>query len=148
MMGAQKLKAKAEIPQREWLEIEVTLSPQQKIETLTWHAQGCNGLLLAAEKAAEHMKSKTLSKLDWPGTHHWDLLISEVILRLQGNFKFPLEDQELCHCRKIQAIKIDEAIVMGAHTPEKVKAWTTASSGCGTCRPEVEKLIQFRLKKK
>jgi len=147
-MGAQKLKARAEISQREWVEMEVTLSSDQKIETLIWHAWGCNQLLKATQIAAEEMKSKKLSDIKWLGVQHWDLLISEVMMRLQGNFEVPMKDEELCHCRKIQACKIDEAIVMGAHTPEKVKAWTTASSGCGTCRPDVEKLISFRLTKK
>lgn len=147
MSATKKLKAKAEVPKREWVEFEIEVDEQGTVSALKWNALGCHNLIEAAGRAANLLLSRKLENQSWPGAEHWDLLLSEVFGRLQGKFQLPREGEELCHCRRIQAAVVDQAIVMGAHTPEKVKAWTAASSGCGTCRPEVEKLICFRLKK-
>jgi bacterioferritin-associated ferredoxin len=146
-MSARKLKARAELQKREWVEVELELDDKGAVTALTWNALGCHKLLEAAGRATAQMLKKNLSDLQWQGASHWDLLLTEVIDRLQNKFQIPIADAELCHCRKIPTAVVDEAIVLGAHTPEKVRAWTTASSGCGTCRPDVEKLIDFRLKK-
>jgi bacterioferritin-associated ferredoxin len=142
------LTARAEIENREWLEVDVTVSDSGEIEKNIWRANGCQSLLKAVEVASKRFEKMNLNDISFnDGVEHWDLLINEAIDKLNGAFEFPLKEEELCHCRKILAKKVDEAIVLGAHTPEKVRAWTTASSGCGTCRPDVEKLINFRLKK-
>lgn len=146
-MGITKLKAKAEIPSREWVEFEVELSPEGRVTEVRWRAWGCHTLIGTAEEAAHRIKTQMLEGFSWPGHSHSDLLITEIMDRLKAGFNPPYKGEEVCHCRKIQAEKIDEAIVLGAHTPEKVTAWTTASSGCGTCRPDVEKMIAFRLRK-
>jgi NAD(P)H-nitrite reductase large subunit len=140
-------KGRAELPQREWLEIEVDLDDSGVVKDARWKAWGCHHLVEAVEKAAKALHNAELATFSWPGFEHWDLLIQESLDRILGKFKIPVDDPETCHCRKIPTAKVDEAIVLGAHTPEKVTAWTSASSGCGTCRPEVQKLINYRLKK-
>lgn len=139
------LKARAEIPKREWVEFEVTLD-DGLVSAVVWHAQGCHHLLEEAEKFAQSLDGKQLNSLALNfGSHHSALMISEIFDKLQDKWPAPSEDVEICHCRKINKSIIQEAILLGAHTPEKVRAWTSASSGCGTCRPDVQKLIDERL---
>ncbi|MGZ3775355.1 MAG: (2Fe-2S)-binding protein [Pseudobdellovibrionaceae bacterium] len=84
----------------------------------------------------------------WPepaGTDHSSLLIKEMILRLRGDWKFPYAHAELCHCRLVATLTVDEAVIAGAHTPEVVTRLTSASSACGSCRKDVQRIIDYRL---
>jgi len=146
-MGLTKKTARAELPGREWIELEVNIDEVGVIQSLSFKALGCHNLVEVGGKAVKQFIKANLKDLKWNGSDHWDLLLNEVFLRLQDNFALPITDEELCHCRKIHTQKVDNAIVLGAQTPEKVRAWTSASSGCGTCRPNVEKLISYRLLK-
>lgn len=87
----------------------------------------------------------------WPlptGIDHSSLLVKELILKCQGKWKLPYEHDELCHCRAVPTRIVDQAIVAGAHTPEVVSRQTSASTACSTCRPDVERLIAYRLGQK
>lgn len=112
------------------------------------HVIGCSKLL----KLLSELKNKfgsELTKWQLPeGTEHEDLLVRELILRVQGQWKFPYEHAELCHCRNILTRVVDQAITAGAHTTEVVSRRTSASTACGTCRPNVQKIIDYRLGKK
>lgn len=111
-----------------------------------WHIEaiGCLELLTAL---------RSLSAVDtnpehWPlptGTGHVDLLLSELILKTRGEWQFPVIEEELCHCRSIQTCVVDRAIMNGARTGVSVTRRTGASTGCGTCRPKVEQIIDYRL---
>jgi bacterioferritin-associated ferredoxin len=140
-------KARAEIPDREWLNIEVVIDESDVILEAKVHAIGCHQIIDIIPIVKSEIIGKKLDQINWAGPSHADLMVSEIFLKLQNKFEIPVKDAELCHCRKILTSIVDNAIVMGAHSPEKVRAWTSASSGCGTCRPEVEKIINFRLKK-
>lgn len=85
----------------------------------------------------------------WPlpaGEGHASLLVRELILRARGEWVYPFEHLELCHCRSVATEVVDQAILAGAHTCEKVSRRTSASTACGTCRPEVQKILDYRLK--
>jgi bacterioferritin-associated ferredoxin len=138
---------RAEIPEREWLELKAELKADGTVAHVEYTALGCHDLLATAGRLQAQLRGKKLSEFVWPGDEHWDILAREAVLRLQDRFEVPLKGEELCHCRKIPALKIDQAVVLGAHTPEKVKAWTSAGSGCGTCRPDVERVIANRISK-
>jgi NAD(P)H-nitrite reductase large subunit len=87
----------------------------------------------------------------WPlpqGEDHSSLLLKEMILRLRGEWAFPYSEDEVCHCRSISTHSIDQAVIAGAHSTDKVSRQTSASTACGTCRPEVQKIIDYRLAKK
>lgn len=87
----------------------------------------------------------------WPlpqGEDHSSLLLKEMILRLRGEWVFPYGEDEVCHCRNISTHTIDQAVIAGAHSAEVVTRQTSASTACGTCRPEVQKIIDYRLGKK
>ncbi len=77
---------------------------------------------------------------------HVSLLINELILRLQNKWSHPYPHEEVCHCRVVSLETVEQAILNGADTPEMVAKWTMASTACGTCRPDVEKILNFRLK--
>jgi bacterioferritin-associated ferredoxin len=76
---------------------------------------------------------------------HASLFLKEVILRLQNKWQLPYPHAEICHCRAVNTSVVDQAILNGAHTPEKVSRLTSASTACGTCRSDVEKIIAYRL---
>lgn len=76
---------------------------------------------------------------------HVDILVREIILKSKGQWSFPYIHDELCHCRAIPAHKVDQAIVAGAHDCASVSRQTGASTACGTCRPDVQKIIDYRL---
>ncbi len=84
----------------------------------------------------------------WPlpeGLSHSELLLKELLLKIKGQWNFPYQADELCHCRCVPTAIVDQAILAGAHTPEAVSRWTSASTACGTCRSDVEKMINYRL---
>ena len=146
MANTRVLTGRAEIPHREWVEFDFHVNGENLITDIHFRTNGCFDMIAAAKNIVATQKGRPLSQLSHKGANHWDILIREVFERVNGTFKFPNVETEVCHCRRIPATRIDEAIILGAHTPEQVTAWTTASSGCGTCRPEVEKIIAFRLK--
>ena len=85
----------------------------------------------------------------WPspqGSSHGELLLKEVLMKMRGEWVYPYEHIELCHCRTIPTEVVDQAIIAGAHTAASVSRRTSASTACGTCRPDVQKIIDFRLK--
>ena len=143
----EKLVIRAEIPQREWIEFEFE-TDGELIKALRWKAQACHFVLEQATKFTKQVKNKNFKQYKPQFSQdHAGLLMAEVWGKLKKEFVSPKDDLEICHCRKINEDVIDRAVVLGAHTPEKVKEWTSASSGCGTCRNEVQKIIQKRLNK-
>jgi bacterioferritin-associated ferredoxin len=113
---------------------------------MSYQVSGCDSLMkLSADLKAKHGSEP--SKWALPqGDSHAELLVREFILRCQGRWTTVYKHEELCHCRQIKAITVDQAIISGAHTPEQVSRLTTASTACGTCRPDVEKMINQRLR--
>jgi bacterioferritin-associated ferredoxin len=89
---------------------------------------------------------KDVSK--WPipeGSSHSMMLVRELILRARGEWQFPIQEAETCHCRAVPTKTVDQAVLCGAHNIEKVRRLTSANTACGTCFPEVEKILQYRL---
>lgn len=86
----------------------------------------------------------------WPmpeGVSHAEILLRELVLKLQGLWVYPFQEERLCNCRMVATATVDQAIVTGAHTTAVVSRQTSASTNCGTCRPTVQRLIDFRLGK-
>ena len=75
------------------------------------------------------------------------ILLRELLMKAKDCWTPPFQEDELCHCRMIPTKMVDQAICSGAHTPKKVSELTSASTACGTCRPDVEAMIEFRLGK-
>ena len=79
------------------------------------------------------------------GSSHSELLLREFLLRLRGQWKRPYLGDEICHCRVVKTETVDQAILAGAHTTNQVSRATNASTSCGTCVPDVQDLINYRL---
>lgn len=75
------------------------------------------------------------------------IMLRELVLRLKGEWRPPYTEDEICHCRVISTAAVDLAICTGAHTAKQVSELTSASTACGTCRPDVEAMIRYRLAK-
>ena len=52
------------------------------------------------------------------------------------------EDSLICHCMLVEKNRILQAIAGGAHTLEAIQDATYASTGCGTCRYDVQNLLR------
>jgi bacterioferritin-associated ferredoxin len=123
--------------------IEVTVQG----DAFTINVIGCSRLL----NLLTEMKTQFgLQLKNWvlpEGASHEVLLVREMILKARGEWQFPYPHLELCHCRTVLTHAVDQAILLGAHTPAVVSRRTSASTACGTCRPDVEKIISYRLNK-
>ncbi|MBO9667343.1 MAG: (2Fe-2S)-binding protein [Bdellovibrio sp.] len=141
------MKIKVELEGRDFIEVECegdSHSSPGRVLKVT-HV-GCAEFMDMMQKMKRHFGAD-ISK--WPvpeGNDHSSILLREMVLRLRGEWKFPYQEDEVCHCRTISTHAVDQAIIAGAHTPEVVTRQTSASTACGTCRPEVQKIINYRLK--
>lgn len=108
---------------------------------------GCTELLKCISNWRQSLPIE-FSKIKLPvSTNHSSLLLKKAILLAADKWHLPYDEEELCHCRAIKTSIIEDAILKGAHTPQKVSEITSASTACGTCRPNVELLIDYVLKK-
>ena len=106
---------------------------------------GCRHLL---KLVGELRRTYGVHPQNWPlphSTDHASLLVRKFILVLKNQWQLPVEGDEICHCRQISSAVVEEAIMSGAHTPELVSRWTSASTACGTCRPIVSEVLQYLL---
>lgn len=139
IQGTDLMKIKVELPMQDEITAEIN-GDQCSIS-----AVGCAKTLeLLKSLKAQHGANPS----SWPqpqGNHHSEILVRELILKCQKKYDFPYSDFELCHCRAVPTQKVDQAIVQGAHTTEAVSRLTSASTACGSCKPDVEKILSFRL---
>lgn len=122
---------------------EVTLNflPSGAVQ---FSATGCRAFLARLrELAAENQNPKEWSLPD--GTDHVAMLVREIILRVQGKWEPPFREAEICHCRAVSTQIVDACILNGGHSSERVSRETSASTSCGTCRSDVEKMIAYRV---
>lgn len=110
-------------------------------------ASGCSEMrALVRELRAQHGDDPRR----WPepvGNGHHQILLREFIAKLNGTWQEPYKHEEICHCRMVALKTVDQAIVAGAHTIEKVRARTSANTACGTCREDIESVISNRLRR-
>jgi bacterioferritin-associated ferredoxin len=129
-------------------EVEVCLDLGQDGEILSSTLTGIGGPQLLSLLSEWRGKLKgRLTEVALPsGTTSADMMIRELLLKVRGEWKPPYTDEELCHCRSVPTKIVEQAIVMGADSPEIVSRWTSASTACGTCRKDVEALVAYRKK--
>lgn len=110
-------------------------------------AIGCYALLLRAQELRGLLRG-SLSEIPVPeGADHASLLARELVLRLKGEWAFPYHESELCHCRAVATAKVDDSIIAGAHDVDAIAEQTSAGSACGSCRPDSQRIINYRLGK-
>lgn len=131
---------KSELVGRDLIEIDLSMA-KPRIRVV-----GCSELLGLMRKFQVQFGNDPML---WPipqGLSHGELLLKEVLLKSRGEWVYPYEHIELCHCRAVPTETVDQAIIAGAHTAVMVSRRTSASTACGTCRGDVQKIINFRLK--
>jgi bacterioferritin-associated ferredoxin len=116
-----------------------------EIVTSELNVLGCTELLTLVKTLRPKLKGR-LDQLALPeGTGHAAMLLREALLKAQGLWDFPYKDAELCHCRAVATSKVDGAILGGCHSVDAIKRATSASTSCGTCRQDVERVLEYRL---
>jgi len=135
-----------DLPGREHIELSMNVDAQGNIQSAKLHGIGGPDLLdlLVSwrPKFTGNVKNIEVPEGSQPAA----ILLREIILKAKGQWNYPYNEDELCHCRAVPTKIVDMAIVTGAHTPEKVSQQTSSSTGCGTCRPDVESIIEYRLR--
>lgn len=139
------MKFQVGLPGRDELTLELSLQ-QDQITSASLTGIGCTQLLNLLVQWRPLLKG-TLSEIPIPtDLDHASLLLKQLLLQAQGKWAPPYQDEELCHCRRVATQVVNAAIISGCHTPELVSKKTSASTSCGTCRPDVEAQIQYVLR--
>lgn len=146
-MRMENNKILVELKSRDRIELSIQDDGSEKIHAIA--CSECLKLIKSNQQSGKKVK-------EWPlptGPSHSELLMKELILKAKGDWNYPIPEEdlslhELCHCRVVTAERVDQAIIAGAHTMEQVRQATSASTGCGTCWPIIEELIDYRLGKK
>ena len=136
---------RASVSEGDWIEIRLESSG----EPVAVEARGCLELLTEAQRLRRQL---TPNPEKWSlrdleprnASFHVHQLVVEVLLKAQGRWNFPFNEVELCHCRAIETREVDAAVLRGARLAETVTRMTSAGSACGTCKPDIEKILAFR----
>ncbi|MCB0355923.1 MAG: (2Fe-2S)-binding protein [Bdellovibrionales bacterium] len=138
-----KLKFARKIAGREEIDLELELDEQKNIINSQLQAIGSMALLNLIDQWRAKLYGP-LASVELPqGNSMEAMLLRELILKAQDLWKPPYTQDQLCHCRSVPTAKIEEAIVIGANTTEKVSRMTSASTACGTCMPDVQAMIDY-----
>lgn len=130
---------------REEARLQLTLDDSGTILAAKLAGIGGPVFLQALKEYRASLKGK-ISDLPLPGgVASQAILLRELILKIKDQWKFPFSEVELCHCRGVLTERVDQAVCAGAHTTQKVSELTSASTACGTCRPDVDAIIKYRL---
>ncbi len=127
---------------RELIEYEVSVGPD-----LQWIGRWRLVVSPETMELLGQLKKITLDVAAWPlpeGRSTSAMLIRELIAKVRGEWVFPASQEELCHCRGIGMEKVDQAILSGAYSVEKIRRFTSANTGCGTCLPLIQTLLRLR----
>lgn len=133
------------LPGREEINLDLQVSADGQITKSKLTGVGGPKLLDVLETWRPKFSGKLIDIEPPRGADPATILMRELVLRAQGAWQFPFAEEELCHCRAIPTRVVDMAIITGAHTPEEVSRLTSASTACGTCRPDVRAIINYRL---
>lgn len=130
-----------QIQNRDELELKIELDPNGEI--LEAELTGIGGPELLEVIKDWRIKLKgNIGTLSMPSSSHYaDLMMKSLLQRAQGKWATQMPDHEVCHCRAVSLQKIENAILAGAQTPEKISRWTQASTQCGTCRKDVIEIL-------
>lgn len=130
---------------RESLSLTLEIENNQ-IKAVEMNCIGCLDFMKLSQKMKEKLTGPIMDILPPAGADHSSMIWREVIGQIQEEWQLPVSHEELCHCRKIKTKQVDRAIVYGAHTIDEVRKRTSANTGCGTCKNDVEQMIGYRLK--
>lgn len=108
---------------------------------------GCTQFETEVKKFMTNLLDKGIEKVATPsGSDHSAILLRELLYKIKDQWDFPYTDEELCHCRKIPTFEVDQAVIAGTHDLKGIGIECSAGITCGSCQPDIEKIIAFRLK--
>lgn len=129
---------------REKLELTLTLDGDA-INNVTMNCVGCLDFLEFSQDMKKQLQGSVKDLKPPQQNDHSSMIWREVILQIQEQWDLPVKQEELCHCRKVSTKRVDRSIVYGAHNMEEIRKRTSANTGCGTCKQDVEDLIHYRM---
>lgn len=151
-MSAPKLQTQAidlqiSLPGRDELSLHLDVV-NGRIESSQLKGRGCTEFLRLLQTWRPKLQGP-LAELNVPVGHsHAEMLLREAILKAKGEWQFPYPDEEICHCRAVSTAKVDAAIVGGCRSARAVARETSAGTSCGSCRPDTEAILSYRLQSK
>jgi bacterioferritin-associated ferredoxin len=108
-------------------------------------ASGCLDLLNKVKTIKGLLPASAKKLFVFQDHEHSSLMLNEVLLRALGKWDLPYKEVELCHCRAVPLKNVEAAIISGFHTVEQIAEQTSAGTACGTCRPNTQSCIDYRL---
>lgn len=142
---ARQIDVHLEIPGREELHLSIAVDLSGQILNCQLQGVGSCEFLMDLAETRKLFTGALDQVRPLSGRSTSRLLLREAVLRAQGQWQLPYSEEELCHCRMIATSKVHQAILVGAHTTQQVSAETSASTACGTCRPDVQDLLDYIL---
>ncbi len=143
-MSNQSLEVHLELLGRDRASVRVEFG-NGKLLAVSVEASGCSAFMSAIAAWRDAALANQSLPLPANGTDHVSILLRELDQRLRGTFALPYAETELCHCRAVPTAVVDRAIVSGCHTVAQVARMTSAGTSCGTCKPDTEAIIRYRL---
>jgi bacterioferritin-associated ferredoxin len=135
---------KTSVPGGDSISLQLELDGRQ-IKSSRLSGTACTSLLRMMSQWRTKLKG-SLDEVALPtGEDHASILIRELILKAQGRWEFPYKDEELCHCRGVATCKVDSSIIAGCKTAASVSRETSAGTSCGSCKPDIEAVLRYRL---
>ena len=132
---------------RDRISLKIELE-SDKIVNSVFEFRGCPRLLQRGQefrRVLNQLIGQSIAKIVAPTEgDHVSVLIRELIHRLQGEWQPPYNEKELCHCRQVSLYAVDAAVISGAKAVQAVSRKTSAGTGCGTCRPDIKKILDYR----
>ena len=71
-----------------------------------------------------------------------ELSDKRLVLLRSGKAAEPMQGKLVCSCNNVGTGNIEKAIESGCETLESICQKTTAGTGCGSCRPEVKRILE------
>jgi bacterioferritin-associated ferredoxin len=139
--------AKAKVEGGDEVSLTLELDSEERIASSALTGVGCRHFLNSLAELRAQLRGFLRSVPLPSGDDHVALLLKEVLLKARGEWAPPFTEDEICHCREVSTEKVSAAIVGGCHTASDVGRITSAGTSCGSCRPDIENLIAYRLKK-
>lgn len=110
-------------------------------------ATGSLGLLNLLKKTIEEQGSQPEKWQAYKEIKSDDEAFLNYFIQKIQSSEISTEHDEICHCRMVGRDKIEQSIFQGCRTREEISRTTLAGSGCGSCRPDVDKILELTLKK-
>ena len=146
-LQTQKIELSVSLPGRDELHLDLTVL-NGEISNAKLTGRGCPEFLKLMQTWRPKLNGSLSAVEIPPGHSHSEILLREALLKAKGEWAFPYTDEELCHCRAIATSKVDAAIIGGCRSVRAIARETSAGTSCGSCRPDTEAIINYRLQTK